>query len=594
MIRRLALCLIISVFPLWLTALIAESPLTTVNQEFAQVLDEYWEEHLRLHPLQATSVGDHRFDHLLPNPLDPAHRNNLKSFYQKYRGKVAEFENSSLSKEERLSKELLTWDCNVQLKQLTFPKHLLPLNQFESFHLIIGQLAGGSGAHPFKTTKDYQNWLQRLDQFYPWCGSAIAAMKKGVQEGHTLPKSLTLKVIPQIADLSKRPVSEHLFYKPILQLPESFSNEEKQTLTNQFEEILNHRIIPAFEALEHYLSNEYLPACRDSSGYNAIPNGQAYYRHQIKIFTTTDMTPDEIFQLGQDEVRRLSSEMEKIKTELKFQGTLKDFFNHVRTAPKLSPFTKPQEVIDHFNLIHRKMTPQVKRLFRLTPKTEFEVRRTEAFREASSSAEYQPGSFDGTRPGIFYVPIPNVREYNIFSDEDLFLHEAIPGHHYQISLQQENTNLPQFRRPIWYNAYGEGWALYCESLGKELGLYEDPYQYFGMLSAEMHRAIRLVVDVGLHDKGWSREKAIQYSLDHEAEPEASIVSEIERYMSWPGQALSYKIGQLKIIELRARAQKSLGDAFDIRDFHDEVLESGCLPLKVLEQKIEAWIDDSLE
>lgn len=594
MTRRLTINLALAVFFLCSAALTAATQTTTVNRELTQLLDQYWEEHLRLHPIQATFAGDPRFNHLLPNPLSSEHKNNLIAFYQKYKAKIDRFDDESLTKEERLSKELLTWDCTVQLKQLTYPKHLLPLNQFESFHLTIGQLAGGSSAQPFKTTKDYQNWLQRLNQFYPWCESAISAMKSGIQKGHTLPKSLALKVIPQIADLAKEPLSEHLFYKPILQFPDSFSSEEKQTLIEQYEATLTNRIIPSFKALENYLKNEYLPACRDSSGYSALPNGRDYYRHQIKIYTTTDMTPDEIFQLGQSEVDRLSSEMEKIKAQLNFDGTLKEFFDHVRTAPKLTPFTNPEEVIDNFNRIHKKMMPQVKRLFRLTPKTAFEVRRTEAFREASSSAEYQPGSFDGTRPGIFYVPIPKVREYNIFSDEDLFLHEAIPGHHYQISLQQENTRLPQFRRMIWYNAYGEGWALYCESLGKELGLYEDPYQYFGMLSAEMHRAIRLVVDVGLHDKGWSREKAIQYSLDHEAEPEASIISEIERYMAWPGQALSYKIGQLKIIELRSRAQKAIGSGFDIRDFHDIVLESGCLPLNVLERKINLWIEESRE
>jgi uncharacterized protein (DUF885 family) len=217
------------------------------------------------------------------------------------------------------------------------------------------------------------------------------------------------------------------------------------------------------------------------------------------------------------------------------------------------------------------------------------VRRTEAFREATASAEYNQGSLDGTRPGIFYVPIPNIAEYNLFADEDLFLHEAIPGHHYQISLQQENAALPKFRRILWYSAYGEGWALYCESLGKELGLYTDPYQYFGMLSAEMHRAIRLVVDVGLHAKGWTREQAIQFSLDHEAEQESNIVAEIERYMAWPGQALSYKIGQLKIRELRQRAEKAMGSRFDVREFHERILESGCVPLKVLEQKIDRWI-----
>jgi uncharacterized protein (DUF885 family) len=253
------------------------------------------------------------------------------------------------------------------------------------------------------------------------------------------------------------------------------------------------------------------------------------------------------------------------------------------------PFTKPQQVIDHFNAIHDRMKPQLFVYFDKVPETPFEVRRIEAFREASASAQYSNGSLEAGRPGIFYVPIPNVREYNILSDEDLFLHEAIPGHHFQISLQSENKELPEFRKHAWYNAYGEGWALYAESLGKELGLYKDPYQYFGMLSAEMHRAIRLVVDVGIHVKGWSREQAIQYSLDHEAEPESNIISEVERYMTGPGQALSYKIGQLKILEMREKAERTLGEAFDIRKFHNQILESGCLPIQLLEEKINEWI-----
>jgi uncharacterized protein (DUF885 family) len=235
------------------------------------------------------------------------------------------------------------------------------------------------------------------------------------------------------------------------------------------------------------------------------------------------------------------------------------------------------------------MIPQLNKLFDTKPKTPFEIRRTEAFREASASAEYNQGSVDGTRPGIFYVPIPDVTNYNIYSDESLFLHEAIPGHHYQISLQQENTDLPDFRKILWYSGYGEGWALYTESLGKELGLYTDPYQYFGMLSAEIHRAIRLVVDTGLHSKGWTREDAIQYSLDHGAESEASIIAEIERYMAIPGQALSYKIGQLKILELRAKAENKLGDKFKIGQFHYEVLKLGNVPLAVLDDHINTWI-----
>ena len=304
------------------------------------------------------------------------------------------------------------------------------------------------------------------------------------------------------------------------------------------------------------------------------------------------MTADEIHELGLNEVARIKGEMKQVMKEVGFEGDLKAFFEYVRNKKELMPFTDADEVIANFYSIQEKMLPQVNKLFGVQPKTPFEVRRTEAFREASASAEYNPGSLDGTRPGIFYVPIPEVTRYNMYSDEDLFLHEAIPGHHFQISLQQENTTLPSFRKDLWYSAYGEGWALYTESLGKELGLYDDPYQYFGMLGAEMHRAIRLVVDTGLHAKGWTREQAIQYSLDNEAESEASIISEIERYMANPAQALSYKIGQLKILELRAKAEAAFGATFDIKEFHKIVLESGCIPLDYLEEKIDKWIQNS--
>jgi uncharacterized protein (DUF885 family) len=349
------------------------------------------------------------------------------------------------------------------------------------------------------------------------------------------------------------------------------------------------QIVPAYTVLHDFMANEYLAAARTSSGLDALEGGSAYYDYAIQYYTTTTLSADEIHQLGLSEVARIGEEMKAVKEQVGFEGDLKSFFDHVRNRKELMPFSDPQQVVDNFYAIQKKMLPQVNKLFELQPKTPFEVRRTEAFREASASAEYNPGSLDGTRPGIFYVPIPDVEKYNMFSDEDLFLHEAIPGHHFQISLQQENQNLPSFRKDLWYSAYGEGWALYTESLGKELGLYEDPYQYFGMLGAEMHRAIRLVVDTGLHSKGWSREKAIQYSLDNEAESEASITSEIERYMANPGQALSYKIGQLKIRELRKRAETSLGTAFDIKIFHKIVLESGCIPLQYLEEKIDSWI-----
>ena len=560
------------------------------SEEINQVFENYYQESLRLYPLNATSQGDKRYNDFLPDNLTDKFKNEEKIFYLNFRNRLNEFDNSNLSKDDVFSKKVLLWECETNLERLNFKEQYTPINQMWTLQLNIGQYAAGLSAQPFKTVKDYNDWLSRLDDYIIWLSSAEDRMKEGIVNGYVLPKSLIIKVIPQLKTIINTNLDENLFYSPIRQFPSDFSEDEKSVLTNKYKKTVLNKIIPAYQKLYDFMKNEYLENGRDSSGINVYVDGSDYYNYSIKLYTTTEMSADEIHQIGLNEVARISSEMEIVKSKVGFKGDLKSFFNHVRYLDELIPFQKPSEVIDNFNKIHLEMTPQVNSLFGLQPKTTFEVRRTEAFREASASAEYNPGSLDGTRPGIFYVPIPNIKEYNYYSDEDLFLHEAIPGHHFQISLQQENTSLPSFRKSLWYSAYGEGWALYSESLGKELGLYKDPYQYFGMLSAEMHRAIRLVVDTGIHTKGWSREKAIQYSLDNEAESEASITSEIERYMANPGQALSYKIGQLKIRELRSRAENKLGDKFDIKIFHERILESGCIPLKLLEEKIDNWIE----
>jgi uncharacterized protein (DUF885 family) len=559
------------------------------SKTFATLLDNYYKERMKLFPLESTTSGDSIYNNILPDNLTDDYSNQVKAFFEKFRNESNKYNDNDLSENDRLSKELLLWECDINIEQLGFKENLMPLNQFTSLPLTIGQFASGSGAQPFKTFKDYTNWLQRLEAFNQWLTTAQQRMKEGVTKGCVLPKSLTLKMIPQFEDLANEDIQNHLFYSPVKAFPASFTDAQKKELTDKYTAILKDKIIPSFRSLSDYIKSDYLNASRATSGISAIPNGDKYYKHLIKRYTTTDMTADEIHQLGLKEVARLTAEMEKVKTQVGFTGPLKDFFNYVRNKKELMPFTEPQQVIDNFNAIHEKMKPNLEKLFDLKPKTPFEVRRTEAFREASASAEYNQGSVDGTRPGIFYVPIPDVKKYNMYADEDLFLHEAIPGHHYQISIQQENTALPAFRKTVWFNAYGEGWALYTESLGKELGLYTDPYQYFGMLSAEMHRALRLVIDTGLHTKGWTREQAIKYSMENEAEPEESIVAEIERYMAIPGQALSYKIGQLKIRELRTKAEKQLGSKFSIKEFHNQVLDAGCLPLKVLEGKIDKWI-----
>ena len=576
-----------------------EVSITKENTPFNQLLIDYNEGKLQLDPIAATFAGDNRYNDVFPNFLSDEYQQKSKDFYTNYKAKLKDFKDADLTDSEQMSKAVLDWDCEMALAQGSFKNDVLfPINQMWTVNLTMGQLASGSSAQPFATVKDYTNWLSRLEQYNVWLGSADAKMRQGITEGYVLPKSLIKKIIPQFESLSEVTtdgegivdVSNHLFYSPIKKFPESFTEKEKATFIEKYTSILNYKLIPSFKSLALFLKSEYLSAGRKSSGISEIPNGEAYYNHAIKNYTTTNMTADEIHALGLSEVARILSEMEKVKKEVGFKGTIKEFFNEVRTKKELMPYSTPKEILDHFNAIHKKMKPQLEKLFGNKPKTPFIVKQTEKFREASASAEYNPGSLDGTRPGVFYVPIPDATKYNVVSDESLFLHEAIPGHHYQISLTQENKDLPDFRKTIWYSAYGEGWALYTENLGKELGLYTDPYQYFGMLGAEMHRAIRLVVDTGIHAKGWTREKAIQYSLDNEAESEDGITSEIERYMANPGQALSYKIGQLKIRELRARAKAALGDKFDIREFHNQILETGCIPLALLENKIDKWIE----
>jgi uncharacterized protein (DUF885 family) len=400
------------------------------------------------------------------------------------------------------------------------------------------------------------------------------------------------RAIAQIDGLLAPTLEEHLYYRPIQRIPGGFAAVDEERLTAAFARSIEEGIDPAHRRLQTFLIEDYLGAAGDHTGIGALPNGPQTYEYLIRFHTTTDMTADEIHTLGLREVERISEEMESVKESVGFTGDLRSFFDHVRGSAEQMPFTEPEQVIANFEAIHERMRPHLMELFGIEPKAGFEVRRTEAFREASASAEYVPGTKDGSRPGVFYVPIPDVRSYNRYADESLFLHEAIPGHHYQLSLQQESRQLPEFLHPEGIGVFVEGWALYSESLGRELGLYEDPYQYFGMLSAEMHRAIRLVVDTGMHARGWTREQAIQYSLDHEAESEASIIAEIERYMVGPGQALSYKIGQLKIRELRDRAEEALGDRFDVREFHRQVLSSGSLPLVLLETKIDRWIEAS--
>ena len=563
-----------------------EKPMKKTLSEF---LDGYYEERLKFFPLEATQIGDNRYNNLLPIDISEGFRNELKDFYDRQLAGLSEYQRDSLSVQEQVSYDIFKREMDGGIKALTFNDHLMPVHQFWGMTLTIPQIASGKSYQPFKTAKDYDDFLKRIDAFAIWVDTAIVNMKKGLATGYTYPKILMERVIPQAKDMMVSDVTESIFWDPIKDMPNDISSADKDRLTKAYREAIEKRVVPSYTKLHDFLKMEYIPKTRTSAGISDIPGGSQYYQYLINFWTTTNLSADEIFKTGQNEVARIRGEMERVKNQVGFKGNLKSFFDHVNTSKKFTPFKTPDEVIAGYNEIHKKMQPQLAKLFNMTPKTGFEVRQTEAFRAASSSAEYNPGTPDGSRPGIFYAPILDAAKYNYTGMETLFLHEAIPGHHYQISLQYENEELPKFRRFLWYGAYGEGWALYTEALGKELGLYTDPYQYFGNLGDEIHRAIRLVVDVGIHSKGWTREQAIKYMLDNEAISDESAISEIERYMAIPAQALSYKIGQLKILELRKKAETALGKDFNIGLFHDEVLKYGCLPLDVLDKLISDWI-----
>jgi uncharacterized protein (DUF885 family) len=569
----------------------ADHPENKASHDFANVLHNYYEDRLKLFPMEATALGDNRYNDRFPNVISRAYLKELSGLYSNYKSQLEKYDRNALSENDKVSYDVLMWECNMGLEENNFKTYLMPINQVNSEHLLIPPMADGTGVQPFKTVKDYDNWLKRLDGYLAWVDTAIVNMRVGMKQGYVIPKYLALKVIPQFGDFDHGPVESHMFYKPIKNMPKDFSKDDQERLSKAYADMIRSKIIPSYKKMKEFLEKEYIPNCTDKAAISTTALGRPYYDHLVKYYTTSALTAEQIFDIGEKEVARISEEMEKVKEQVGFKGDLQSFLAHLRIEKKLMPFNTPEEVIANFEAIHERMKPNLAKLFSKTPKTKFEIRRVPAFMELTAAANYLSGSNDGSRPGIFYVPIPNAKKHNVLADESLFLHEAIPGHHYQCSLQAENMALPEFRRTLIYNAYCEGWALYTESLGKELGLYKDPYQYFGMLGQEMHRALRLVIDAGLHTKGWTREQAIQYSMDHEAVSEQGITSEVERYIGMPGQALSYKIGQLKIREIRTRAEHELGNKFNIAAFHDQILSLGCLPLQLLEERMNAWIEE---
>ena len=560
------------------------------SYKLQEIFEQYFEAYLALFPTFATSIGDQRYDDQLGITISEEHRAKQRNLYTSSLGKLANVRRDQLEAFDALNYAAFERMLRQRLEGLTFSQQLLPLRQLSSLPVEFPIMGAGKGEQPFKTVKDYDNFLGRVADFQVWADTAISNARKGIERGIVQPRVVIERTLPQLDAMIVSDPKQSLFFQPILQMPSTFSDADKSRLTVVYTQAIEQQIVPTYRKLSVFAKDEYLPKTRVTVGMSDLPGGNLWYDYLVRNQTTTYLTPEEIFQLGMDEIQRIQKEMERIRIEHGFQGTLTEFSRYL--AKKAPPgYATREDLVQGYEAIRKKVIAQLPKLFRRLPKAAFEIRTIEEFRERSAPSQYWSATPDGSRPGIFYVNAAGIGKNALRqASESLFLHEAVPGHHFQISLQREQQSLPRFRRFASYTAFVEGWALYAESLGPELGVYTEPNQYFSRLNSELFRAVRLVVDVGLHRKGWNRERALKFLMETTMTGESGAALEIDRYIAWPGQALSYKIGQLKISAIRAKAEKALGAKFDIRAFHDELLKDGALPLDLLEAKMNTWIE----
>ena len=575
----------------------SEDPVTAepvdAGAQLHALFAEQFERNLEMNPMTATFIGDDRYNDRMANSNGPEYRAADQAMDREFLERLLEIDREQLGYQDQLSYDLFRINREQSLESYEYPFHLQPVNQFRSVTNSFVRLGSGAGAHPFKTVKDYDDFLSRADDFAVIVDQLIVNMKEGMREGVVQPRILMEKLQPQIDAHIVENVEDSMFYTPVRNMPENFSAEGRERLTAAYEDKIMNTIVPSYQRIGNFVGDDYLGAARETVGLYALPNGVSWYEFMVRLRTTTDMTPEEIHQTGLDEVARIHGEMHGVMEEVGFEGDLKEFFEYMNSDPQFF-FDEREQFIQGYRDMSDHISELSTQLFEIFPETGFEVRAVEPFREKSAAGgSYQAGTPDGTRAGIFYANAYDLSARPNWAMESLFLHEAIPGHHFQIMIQRENEDLPEFRRFGRFTAFSEGWGLYAESLGKEIGVYTDPYQYFGGLNAELWRSIRLVVDTGIHAKGWSRQQVLDYMYENSAVAEARAVAEAERFMAIPGQALAYKIGQLKIREIRDNAEARLGDRFDVKAFHTEVLRDGPMPLSMLDAKIDRWVDAQL-
>lgn len=563
------------------------------DQKLAQLFKDADEANLRLNPMEALGRGDMRYADRLGDYFSDAHNAEVLRTKQQELLRLASINRAALSADNAIYYDVFKYETEQAIRFASQPlssvSDRVAIEHFFGIHNMFPDFSSGQSIAPFKTVKDYENGLKRMDEFVAIMDRAIVRMREGLATGHVQSQVVTDNVIAQLDTIIKQGVENSPYYMPIKDMPAEISGGDKKRLTDAYSQKIAKDIIPVYQRMKSFMEAEYKSKARRVPGLIGMKDGPLLYAALVEQHTTTSMTPKEIHEIGLSEVARITREMEAIKNEVGFKGTLKQFFEHLRTDPKFK-FKSKQELLDTYNAVRARVDAGMPKLFNRTVKTPFEIRPIPDFIEKNSAgAYYMSGSLEANRPGVFYVNTYDLPARTKPGVESLFLHEAIPGHHYQISLSQETPSIPNFLRYGGNNAYVEGWALYTETLGRDLGLLTDPYQRFGKLDAEMMRAMRLVVDTGLHAKGWSREDAIKYMMDNSSMSRTDSTAEVERYIAIPGQALSYKIGQLTISRLRAEAEKELGARFDVRAFHDQVLNTGALPLKVLEAKIRNWV-----
>jgi len=551
------------------------------------------EDSLRRNPLQALSRGDMRYADRLGDYFSDAAFEEARQAARRELAALERIDRSALTPDEQVAYDVFKWDRETDLQglegEIFRSSVVLPVDHFNGFHTDFADLSSGEGIAPFKTLADYENSLKRVDDFIRAVDGSIARMQQGVAAGIVQPKLIMTNVVEQLDAMLAESVEASGFYRPVTKFPTGIAAADQARLKAAYAAAVTSRIRPALTRLRDYIRDDYMPHARDSVGLLHMKGGPALYRYLVQVRTTTDLSPEQIHAIGLSEVARLHGEMEAVKKQVGFTGTLEQFFEHIRTDPKFNPASR-EALQQGYVAIGKRLEGTLPRMFSTIPKAPLDIRPVPALTEKGAArGSYQAGTPDGSRPGVFYFNAYDLPSRTTPGMETLYLHEGAPGHHFQIMLARENAALPNFMRFGGVTAYVEGWGLYAETLGRELGVYTDPYQYFGYLDSQLFRAIRLVVDTGIHSKGWTRDQTIQYILDNSSRGRSNATAETERYIAIPGQALAYKIGQLKISELRAKAEKALGPKFDIREFHAQVLMTGALPLAILERKIDAWI-----